>query len=1151
MSARSKLSRVMLHFLLLAAFPFVACGSVPAQDKLKVEVVPQVGHSLSVTSVAFSADGRNVLSGNYDNTAKLWDLASGKLVRTFEGHSRKVNSVVFSPDGRTALSGSDDQTVKLWDLATGKLVRTFEGHAKEVTSVAFSPDGRTALSGSTDGTVKLWDVATGNLVRTFKGHSSFVHSVAFSPDGRTVLLGGGNVPPNLSRGRTGKLELWDVAAGALLRTFESHSKSVAFSPDGRSVLSGGDDQTVKLWDVVTGKLVRTFEGHSGEVYSVAFSPDGRTALSGSARRHDGTIKLWDVATGSLVRTFVAHSDGVLSIALSPDGRAVLSGGFGDSTIKLWDVATGNLVRAFEGHSDRVFSIALSRDGRAMLSGGDDNTLKLWNVPTGKPVRAFEGHSDTVYSVAFSPDDRTALSGSRDFTVKLWDVATGKLLRTFETKSGSVKSVAFSPNGRTVLSGSDGGTIKLWDVATGKLVRTFKADSVSVQSLAFSPDGRTILSCGFDQSFKLWNVATGKLVRTFETKSGPVNSVAFSLNGRAMLSGSLDKTLKLWDVATGKLVRTFAGHLGAVYSVAFSRDERTALSGSGDHTIKLWDVATGKLMRTLEGHSGAVHSVAFSRDERTVLSGSWDGSVRVWSLSSGTDVVRLLASQEGDWVAMTPAGFFDLGGDVDKLLHLVRGLDVLSVGQTFEQLYRPDLVEAALKGDPQGKYADEAYRLNLEAILDSGPAPQIEHLAERDDRAGDTIRLSLRITGTGGGVSSRIVWKVNGVTQGNTTPPALAAVDGPLGSAVVSETLRLVPGQANEIEVTAYNYAGLVATPPFKIMIDQFGTTTAERPRMFVLALGVNKYRMKDYQLSYAVTDATTFARALTVVGSTLFAEVKTIALTDEQVTEAGVSFAIDSIARDAKPEDVFVLFLGGHGSSIAGRYYYYPQTLDFTAHQSVQQNAIGQDKWEAWLAKITVQKSLLIIDTCEGDAFRGSRGTDTVRQTAMTQLQRATGRNVISAARDAAYEGYNGHGVLTYALLEALDIKAARVEDERVRVNSLADYVEQRVPQITRERFGFEQLPTRKLSGNDFPIGIRQAVLEVGEQGPPIAKEPTHVVIRAVLAREKASSEAPGSRQFEPGTQVRVLEFFGSWVLVAREGQKVGYVPADALARIQ
>src|SRR5262249_54896352 len=163
------------------------------------------------------------------------------------------------------------------------------------------------------------------------------------------------------------------------------------------------------------------------------------------------------------------------------------------------------------------------------------------------------------------------------------------------------------------------------------------------------------------------------------------------------------------------------------------------------------------------------------------------------------------------------------------------------------------------------------------------------------------------------------------------------------------------------------------------------------------------------------------------------------------------------------------------------------------------------------------------IDTCEGDAFRGSRGSESARQTAMTQLQHATGRNIISAARDAAYEGYHGHGVLTYALLEALDIKTAHGGDERVRVNSLADYVEQRVPKITMLIHGVEQLPTRKLIGNDFPIGIRRVVLEVGAEGPAIPKEPTHVLIRAELVREKDSADSPGSRQLVAGTQVRAV----------------------------
>ena len=1119
---------------MLAAGPLMAAGDIIAQDKPKVEVVSQIGHSEAVISVALSADGRFVLSGSGDRTLKLWEMDSGRLLRTFEGHSDRINSVAYSPDGHTVLSGSGDRTLKLWEMDSGRLLRTFEGHSDQINSVAYSPDGRTVLSGSEDDTLKMWDVATGKLLRTIKGHSSAIYAMVLSSDGYTALTGGYD--------RT--IKIWDLRTGKLLRTLSGHSgpvNSIALSPDGRTVISGSQEDTLRVWDAATGKMKSTFDRDFGGVRNVAFSPNGRTVLSAI---NNDTIELWDAGSGKLLRTFKGNSD---VIAFSPDSRSVISGGK-DKPLELWDAATGQALRTFGGNLQAINSIAFLPDSRFALSGGNDRMLKLWDLGKGRLLRSFEGHSASVHSVALSADGRTVISASEDQTLKLWDVAEGKLLRTFQGHSGPVESVAFSPDGRTALSSSRDGTVKLWDVGTGSMLRDFET-KYRVGSLAFSPNGSSVLAASSD-SIYLWDLATNSVLHNLARPTWTSSPLAFSPDGLTVLVG-IHATFGQWEVATGKLLRTFEGHSGRVESVAFSPDGRTVLSGSEDHTLRLWEVDTGNLLRIFEGHSGSVTSVALSPDGGTVLSGSRDGTLRLWSRQGGSEVMRLLANSNGDWVAITSSGFFDLGGDAEKLLHLVQGLGVLSIGQTFEQLYRPDLIQAVLNGDSEGKYADAAHDLNLKTILESGPAPQIEHLAEKDDGVGGTIRISLRITGKGGGVGNHVVWKVNGVTQGNTTPPALASADGPLASAVVTETLKLVTGQVNVVEVTAYNHAGLVATPPFKITVDKFGTATADRPRMFVLALGVNNYRMKDYKLSYAATDATSLSKALEIVGSPLFAEVKTATLTDEQVNEAEISSAFDKISQEAKPEDVFVLFLGGHGRSIAGQYYYYPQTLDFADHQSVKQNGIGQDKWEGWLAKITAQKSLLLIDTCEGDAFRGSRGTDTARQTAMIQLRRATGRNVISAARDAAYEGYHGHGVLTYALIEALDIKAAHGGDERVRVNSLADYVEQRVPEITKSSFGVEQVPTHKLIGNDFPIGIRQAVLETSGEGPAIPREPEHVLIRAELVRERPSADAPGWLQLVPGTKVRAVEFIGSWVIIARDGQKLGYVPAEALARMQ
>ncbi len=324
---------------------------------------------------ALALTGAGAFAAVTGEANRLWVRLSDSSIRTFRGHIAPVNSVAFSPDGKMALSGSADTTLKLWDIATGDVIRTFTGQENSrANCVAFSRDGKTALSGG-QSFLNRWNVATGQEVGAFPVRANDVASIVISPDGVTALSGDWD----------NELTLWDIATGDGIRRFPGHIgpvTSVAFSPpDGKMALSGSWDETVMLWDIATAHSIRSFPSHGGHVNSVAFPPhDGSTALSGG---DDNTLKLWDVATGDRIRTFSGHIGPVTSVAFSPqDGSTALSGG-DDNMLKLWEIATGDVIQTFIGHTAAVKSVAFSPDGRNVLSGSADRTLKLWALPQPK------------------------------------------------------------------------------------------------------------------------------------------------------------------------------------------------------------------------------------------------------------------------------------------------------------------------------------------------------------------------------------------------------------------------------------------------------------------------------------------------------------------------------------------------------------------------------------------------------------------------------------------------------------------------------------------------------------------------------------------------------------------------------------------------
>ena len=533
----------------------------------------------------FSPDGKTLASDGRDvGVIYLWDGVTGELKTTLIGHTASVTTLAFNPEGSTLASGGDDEVIRFWDVPTAELQLTFAAHANTVGFLKYTPDGEVLLSQGGDNSVCLWETRTGKFLRILKTQTENASSIDidFSKDGRTLV----------SVNSDENIRLWNLHTGEQLKTIKQNRKIefVQYSPDGRIIACSEDygEATVLLFDADIGELLHDLKmpGHAEWVTGFQFSPNGQTL----AVRTCDEIYFWDVNTGKLEKTITGYSDVVSKVVYSPDGRTLAS--LDIDSVRIWDLETQKLLKALSLKSS-IRTIAYSPKEEILACGTNDKTVVLWDVSEWKKRGVLEGHIDGVSSVAFSSDGQTLASGSSDGKILLWNVHTGEHLRTFKKQEDEsyISTVLFSPDGQILASIEGDTTIRYWDVATGKLLKTIKVKADTVNSIDFSPDGTTLVTADDTGKIKFWDVTTGdrKEVTHFKEEGTYDVYAAYSPDGNTLASVDAEDEIVLWNVSTGKLLKTLKGHISAINSIAFSPDGKTLASSCRDSTVILWDL----------------------------------------------------------------------------------------------------------------------------------------------------------------------------------------------------------------------------------------------------------------------------------------------------------------------------------------------------------------------------------------------------------------------------------------------------------------------------------------------------------------------------------------------------------------------------------
>ncbi len=1083
----------MKHYLLLSVLIFIYSRSLFAQTG---NIIVPNGHALKVEMIIPDNQHKYLYTIERSKTI-MWDVKTQSQLYTFPiGTTDKQNATV-SNDGKK-IAFNNKTSVDCYSTVNGKLLfsakKQFYGSC-----IKFSKDD-TKIFTMSFGIIAI-DVASQQETQLIK-----TDYTQFDDNGATLNVLDENHVVLINKI---SWQVWNIAEKKMdfKYTFDTEPYTRVYLPSLKYIATKADK--LEFRDIYTGKVVKTFPfgqlaPSSNSKEFILYNGDTYTIYNGE--NFTATQKLKEIKDFNYLEGTFSGNTNTFYAANYSDIIAI------NTKTNTVDKGFKRQV-AYLGVSDIFNSMEYNYHSGILNIMTDDSVYKSISLTK---LFAFRHKPLPINTdmTTFSPTgDTIAVFYEQKGYIK--NVATGKFIQPAikladEASITERANFFFSKDGTQVYY-TTFSTTKQQNNLNRISLRTGISEQVisfkSTQAVSLHPDKD--LLAGIEKGYqythaKVWDVTTGKVL--FDKNMGEQKCDFISISNdkqklmlvHNIVPDSYDFYEDIYEIATGNLISTSAkfSNLGYYKSYDCTPDFSMLIKCGNFGSITAMN-DEGKDIYTNNAHTSSIRRAFFSPDSKIMFTISTDQTIKVWEPKKGKLLGTLYLFNDGnDYVFVDQYGRFDGTEGGIKRMYYLKDRKKIPLDVVYEKFYTPNLYQRLVNGeifDP------------IDVVINASPLVKISYSeATRNLEVDDDIPTYQNKTGLAD-------ITVNAIAEDDTvdeirlfhngkivtlTTRNLIVTDAASGSDTKKYQLTLLPG-VNTIRAVALN-TQRTESQPDEIVVNYNSGSNAQpdnnkpinnntnnapvvpvdkNATLHLVVVGINAYQNKSMSLNYALADATSFKDEVERDAKTVISNIKTYFVTDNTADKTGITYALKEVQQNAKPQDVFIFYYAGHGV-IGNNNEFYLVPTDVSDLKNVQSElenkGIASKMLQQYAIDIQAQKQLFILDACQSaGAFTAMLTADGDQQKSIALVARSTGTHWMAAsgAQQFANEFASlGHGVFTYALLEAL--KGAASNNKMITVNNLKNYLQQTVPELMKKYHGAAQYPASYGLGNDFPIII-------------------------------------------------------------------------------